>query len=531
VTVTLGFAGTLGAGVIGTGITGAGATGTGTGVIGTAGAGVGADGIGSGAGAVAGGLVGGATGTGMTGVGGVTGFMGNVRGSVALVFADGGGTSVGAGFAGAGGVGTVVALGRDSSLTPVLGGANGTAGFVVTGAGAGSVGTVVALGRDSSLTPVVGGIAGFAGAGGVAGLVVTGAGTGFTTSGVAGFVLIGAGTGGVAGLGVATRGGSLVVAVPDGNSFGVPEPRPGVPDPEGIVGAEVAVGADVRRGVCIAAGPGSKAEIDGMNAGVGFAVVVEVVGAGTETTGGVTIVGAAGFFLKIRPSSPGFFSGSCSGIGIGAGADTVVGRFPPVSRGSLIAPGVVFTCVGIDSAGRGCALALAGGSRAFVAAFVSPTFSVSGCLIDALLPATGAFAGAAGIVVLSSREKTSPVFMSLTSDRYDPSGCFSVLRILTCRGEPFSKFRVITSPILGGPAGAFLPPWAQARPTAAEIPNTPAQTHRFQNQRIMADSVQHPSRAGSTTEHAESVRRAQWSEDCGSRSLATNYIGLSGFAG
>jgi hypothetical protein len=198
----------------------------------------------------------------------------------------------------------------------------------------------------------------------------------------------------------------------------------------------------------------------------------------------------------------------------------------------LIAPGVVFTCIGIGSAGRGCAFTLAAGSGALVvAAFISPAFSVSGCLMDAPLLAAGAFAGAAGIVVLSSREKTSPVFTSLTSDRYDPSGCFSVLRILTCRGEPFWKFRVITSPTLGGPAGASLPPWARARPTTAEIPNTPAQTHRFQNQRIMADSVQHPSRAGSTTGRAESVRHAQWSEDCGSRSLATNYIGFSGFAG
>jgi hypothetical protein len=28
------------------------------------------------------------------------------------------------------------------------------------------------------------------------------------------------------------------------------------------------------------------------------------------------------------------------------------------------------------------------------------------------------------------------------------------------------------------------------------VPNTPAQTHRFENHRVMADSIQHPSRVG-----------------------------------
>jgi len=108
--------------------------------------------------------------------------------------------------------------------------------------------------------------------------------------------------------------------------------------------------------------------------------------------------------------------------------------------------------------------------------------------------------------------------VSLTSDRYDPSGCRSVLMILTFRSGPFDIFSVMTSPGLGGAEEASLPPpWARANPMAAETPNTPAQTHRFQNHRIMADSVQR---------HPASVR------DGGkSRSVAAKYIGFSDFAG
>jgi hypothetical protein len=90
---------------------------------------------------------------------------------------------------------------------------------------------------------------------------------------------------------------------------------------------------------------------------------------------------------------------------------------------------------------------------------------------------------------LSIRVKTSPDFMSLTSDWYDPSSRRSVLTILTFFSAPLSKRSVMTSPTFGGVGEASLPA-PSASPTAAVIPNTPVQTHRFQTHRFMADSVQ-----------------------------------------
>jgi hypothetical protein len=176
---------------------------------------------------------------------------------------------------------------------------------------------------------------------------------------------------------------------------------------------------------------------------------------------------------KIRFNRPGRSSGSCGGVEAAAAGDLLV----PLSV-YLLSTGIV----GIESFADGK-------SGSFVRDFARGRLESE--LFCDLSPPTER----------SRSEKVSPVFVSFTSDRYDPSDCFSALIIFTCRSGPSRNFRVMTSPALGGPEGASLLAccWATHTPIAVLVPRTLASTHRLQNHFSMAELRSAPTRVNSMT--------------------------------
>jgi hypothetical protein len=413
---------------------------------------------------------------------------------------------------------------------------SGTVGMVGSAGAVGTAGTTgaVVLGTGSAGVAVGGGVMGATGTVGIAGegVVTTGAGI------LAGALGIGSGDGAavggldggvtgtaMTGLGGVTefigrvRGGSEVRSIGGKNAlprFGsIVRPRGGSPversgtnfgaptvaAPGPVLGAAPSktdvVGEKIRGFVDALAGlPDSKTDVDGAAAGAGvraggttgLALVTGMAGGV-----GVGIAGGVESLPKRRFSRPGFFCGSAMGSGMGVGAATVLGlaatgginlggllgELTLAATGSsalleLIAFGVMGILEDVDVEGAVGAVEV---------------FEV-GAAIGALRAALAPFGVSGGMWLLSTSVKTSPDFMSLTSDWYDPSGWRSVFKILTCFSGPFSNLSVMTSPTFGGAGGAsLLAP--SASPTAAVIPNTPVQIHRFQTHRFMADSVQH----------------------------------------
>jgi hypothetical protein len=294
---------------------------------------------------------------------------------------------------------------------------------------------------------------------------------------------------------VRPRGGSPVER--SGTNFGaltaaVPAPVLGAaPSKTDVVGEKMRGFVDGLAGL-----PDSKTDVDGAAAGAGVKVggvtgLALVIGMAGGV--GAGIAGGVESLPKRRLSRPGFFCGSAIGSGIGVGAATVfglagaggvilgkaLGELILAATGSsalfaLMAFGVMGILDELDAAGGRDAVVVLG----------------AGDAIGAFAPVLAAFGVSGGMWLLSIKVKTSPDFMSLTSDWYDPSDCRSVLMILTCFSGPFSNLSVMTSPTFGGAGWASLPA-PSASPTAAVIPNTPVQTHRFQTHRFMADSVQH----------------------------------------
>jgi hypothetical protein len=217
-------------------------------------------------------------------------------------------------------------------------------------------------------------------------------------------------------------------------------------------------------------------------------------------TGSAGVVGAGGeadSFPKRRLSKPGLFWGSAIGSGMTAGAATVFDRDGGGTSLGAALGGLVLARAGSPAFLAPMAFGVAGAREGVFIAGAEVIAAAEDDLGEALGVECGAFVprfsplrGSGGMWLLSMSVKVSPDFMSLTSDWYEPSGWRSVLTILTFFSGPFSNFSVMTSPTLGGAAGASLPA-PSASPTAAVIPNTPVQAHRFQIHRFMADSVQH----------------------------------------
>lgn len=303
---------------------------------------------------------------------------------------------------------------------------------------------------------------------------------------------------------VLPRGGSPVER--SGTNFGPPTlALPGAESVRGDAPSKTDEDGEKIRGLVFAfafvAGPDSNTDVGAENAGAVFiagGVLALVTGVGGcicgAVAGFVVVIGRAGevgvgiaggsSLPKRRLSSPGFFRGSSIGSGMGVGAATMLGRAGAVLgfmaefgvTGRAGGSAVVFVPIALGVAG----IAAAGLAGAEVVAAL-PGFPVG---------FAAGFASSGGMWLLSMSVKTSPDFMSLTSDWYEPSAWRSVLTILTFFSAPFSNLSVMTSPTLGGAAGASLPA-PSASPTAAVIPNTPVQAHRFQIHRFMADSVQH----------------------------------------
>jgi hypothetical protein len=434
----------------------------------------------------------------------------------------------------AGAVGTAGSTGvgvLGTGITGVLG-AGVIGAMVVLGAGVGTTGAGMAagaLGIGNGAGDAVGGLVG-----GVTGAEIAGLG------GVTGFIGRVRGASAIRPIGgknalprlgsiVRPRGGSPVersgmnlgafptLAVPAAPAWGA------APSKTEVVGEKI-LGLPPAFAFIFGAVPDSNTEVDGaategVAAGadfirggvIGLALVIGM--AGGVGTG---IAGGAESLPKSRLSRPGFFCGSIIGSGMAAGAATVLRR-----AGGRVILGC--TPGGFSRAGPGSSAILeliAFGTRGVVG--VPGALSVAGALagaevawciageVDAFMAggaAAGAFAplsGSGGMWLLSIRVKTSPDFMSLTSDWYDPSGSRSVFTILTFFSAPLSKRSVMTSPTFGGVGEASLPA-PSASPTAAVIPNTPVQTHRFQTHRFMADSVQHASPAPSVAAGRQSM--------------------------
>jgi hypothetical protein len=449
---------------------------------------------------------------GIAGMAGTSGTLGALGTGIGVGLLDGmGALGVLGSGSGAGlldGIGATGALGNGSGagLLDGVGLLDGADGGIGTGAGMTTGGGTVSDGVTRGRTGIGGGSIGSG-----PGLLDAGADGGVTGTGITG-------AGGVSDSEGFDRGGS---GVPDGKSGGVVELETG-----GFGAGFAVTGAD---GVARTGGGSIVVKpVFGTNAGGVFAGFALVAGA----DGAAGIAGGAGgvgvFFPKMRFNRPGF-SSSCGAdmVGLVSGEapdDCVCGRDEntemPGNRRSFsfafdwsgIAPDVGASS---GSAGRGVIFGVP----------VLVAFDFGG---SAPFEPAGGIGGASP--GRSSRLNVSPVFVSLTSERYVPSGCFSDFSTFTWRSEPLANLRVMTSPTLGTPWGMSPPLGAADRPTATVAPTTPAHTHRFQNHRIMADSVRSGTVAGAPgagTANPFASRPAGVAE----ASVPGVRIGLPGFAG
>ena len=193
------------------------------------------------------------------------------------------------------------------------------------------------------------------------------------------------------------------------------------------------------------------------------------------------MLGAGGFFgPKMRDSTPvrlleSEVSGCCAELavfGMPGGAVLSLSRSPKMRPRigrfsfSFDVSGMLPVIGGVSgSLGRCFAL---GGSGALGASFGAP----------------GTPGDAGGVSPgLSTSVIVSPVLVSLSSERYIPSGCFSDFMTLNWRSPLPSMFREMTVPTFGGPSPS---PRPVAIPTVTVAPARAAHIHRLLNHRVMA---------------------------------------------
>ena len=292
-----------------------------------------------------------------------------------------------------------------------LGGAAGGFGVgTTTGAGMTTGGGTVSDGVTRGRTGIGGGSIGSG-----PGLLDAGADGGVTGTGITG-------TGGVSDSEGFDRGGS---GVPDGNSGGAVELETG-----GFGEGFAVTGADGVDGVARTGGGSIVVKpVFGTNAGgvfAGFALVAGVDGV-TGIAGGVGGVGV--FFPKMRFNRPGF-SSSCGAGGLVSGEaadDCVCGRDEntemPGNRRSF--------SFAFDWSGIAPDVGASSGSAGRAGIFGVPVLVAFDFGGSAPFKLAGGIGGASP--GRSSRLNVSPVFVSLTSERYVPSGCFSDFSTFTWR--------------------------------------------------------------------------------------------------
>lgn len=340
----------------------------------------------------------------------------------------------------------------------------GMTGVGVEGTGMAGVATGGGvMGVTGALGIVVEGVS-TAGAGILAGALGIGSGDGAAVGGALGGVT---GTG-ITGLGGVTefignvRGGSAVRSIggrkalprlgsivrprggsPEersGTNFGPPTVAlPAAASDRGAAPSKTEEDGEKMRGLLAAfapgAGPDSKTDVGALTIGAEFFAGVRgralVTGMSGGVAGFVVVIGMAGEFgvgiaaggeslPKRRLSRPGFFCGSAIGSGIGVGAATMLGRAAGgvilgEAAGGLIRAGADTSAVFIPLGVTGSLLGVEVVGAAVIAA--GEDDCGAGDAIGAFTPVFAApFRGLGGMWLSSRRVKTSPVFMSFTSD-------------------------------------------------------------------------------------------------------------------
>jgi hypothetical protein len=320
-------------------------------------------------------------------------------------------------------------------------GVTGTLGIVVDGVSTTGAGILAgALGIGSGDGAAVGGVLG-----GVTGTGITGLG------GVTEFIGNVRGGSEVRSIGgrnalprlgsiVRPRGGSPVAR--SGTNFGPPTVAlPAAASDRGAAPSKTEEDGEKMRGRVAAfafvAGPDSKTDVGALIIGTelfcgvsGRALVTGMAGCDCGGVAGfVVVIGMAGWvgvgiagggesLPKRRLSRPGFFWGSTIGSGIGVGAATMLGRagggvILGEAVGGLIRAGAAASAVFMPFGVRGSLLGVDVAGAAVIAAG-DDDFG-AGDAIGAFTPAPP-FRGLGGMWLSSRSVKTSPVFMSLTSD-------------------------------------------------------------------------------------------------------------------